>query len=144
MIEMKAENYNQLRTKILKEIKTELKSELLHELRTALTGTLMALGKEFFSQELRNVDIPKLLIDRFDSLMNQNMKPIVEEAYLYCNSKHRKKILDVLNRVINLKTSTISEIKENIAKSPITQEDKMKMYLENFPEYTQQIETKVE
>ena len=125
--------------------KVELKKEIIKEVgtyfRKEITKFVYDIGREFLMQELKTIDIPEEMTLRFNKLLTEHMKPIIEEAYKYVNTKHRKAHLKYLQNLSNLKTSTIQGIRQIEETLTITEAPEIAdSILNDFPEYKKAIE----
>ncbi len=122
-------------------LKEQLRNELKTELRTEIFRFVEGIGKEVIIEELRKIDIPLTLGNKLDILFKKRFEPIVKNAIDMTSIYMIKKINDKLKSIINLKTSTIMEIKSEFNKIPVETEEKtLKQLSIDFPEYFKEIE----
>jgi hypothetical protein len=80
--------------------------------------------------KIETLDIHEEIKEIMSSWIAQQLIPIIEKSYNMVEEKFRKKMVQSLKDISNLKTSTISEIKHNLPN--ITSNSQ---FLEDFPEY---------
>jgi len=129
---------NKTKTVLKDLIKEVLHEEYIHEMRSEIYRFIESVGKQVVIDELKNIVPEKIIVDRMEKLMQQNMTPIIKKAINLSIKRFNTKVRDQLSSIINLKTSTIMEIKSTIS-DPKTEEDVLEELSINFPEYYNKI-----
>jgi len=126
-------------------IREELISEAFSEdLRLKIAKVTSGVVRESIIDELKKIDVPKVLIERFDGLLKNQFEPIILKSIDLSSKRVADKINKQLKQVINLKTSTIMEVQHEIKKIPTTtEEETLKILQIEFPEYYQQVQRNV-
>ena len=121
-------------------IKDEIRKEYRTELQKEIYKFIESVGKQVVISELKKVNISKVLTERFDNLMQQQLKPIITKAVRASADMVSGRINKQLKQIINLKTSTVMEIKSEITKIPPQVESEVLKKLEQeFPQYYDKI-----
>jgi len=116
------------------------KQELVNEVRAEIYRFIQSAGKEIVIQELKKIDIPKVLMERINAMVQAKFIPIIQNAVNLSVQRVAGKINKQLKQVICLKTSTIMEIQTEINKIPAeVEEESLKQLAQDFPEYYKQI-----
>lgn len=111
------------------------------EFKREISRFIEVTGKEVIIQELKKINPSQVIVDKVDKLFQQNFKPIIKKVVDYSITRVSKRINDRLKQVINLKTSTIMEVQEEVRKIPTeSEESSLKQLSEDFPEYYEQID----
>jgi len=114
--------------------------EYKKEMRNEIYRFISDVGKEVVIEELKKINPSHVIVERFDNLLKQNFTPIIQKVVNMSAQKVSSKVNKQLKRVVELKTSTIMEIQNEVMKIPVeTEEESLKQLSQDFPEYYKQI-----
>lgn len=106
-------------------------AEVNDEWQRVMSSISKIVGEEIKIQ-LRKVDIPETLKEHFDSMMSENMKPIIKQSLKMSDAEIISRVKKRVTEMINLKTSTLSEINCSLRQMEAKSDEDYHKELENF------------
>jgi len=119
-----------LKANIRNIISTEMKGVVdtsLFEFKKEFEGKLLKFMKiridNLIKEKIRDIDIPFEVIDRFNEEVKTNFEPIIKKAIDLSDRHVRSIVKKRIRNIINLKTSTISQINTDICNNSVMEEE---------------------